>query len=143
MPGRRAGGAGGVEDRTVKRRYRYGAGFTLVEVVVCSFILAVLLLSLAGAFSSNLMTTVSSRNLTEGAAFLESTMQSLDAQGYDGLLAMNGNRIFDDPVPANASFAVDLSVWESAVDLLQVRAVLTDLRTNRELVRVVTRRSRR
>lgn len=124
-------------------RRRSTSGFTIVEVVVCSFILSVLLLSLAGAFSSNLMTTVSSRNLTEGAAFLESTLQSLAGQGYDALLAMNGNRIYDDPVPANAGFAVDLSVWETTVDLLQVRAVLMDLRSNREVVRVVTRRSRR
>jgi len=119
------------------------SGFTLVEVIVSAFILSILFLSLAGAFSSNLMAVSTAKDLTNAAAFMESTMQSFSAQPYDNMLAMNGNQFFDNTDAIDSKYSINLAVFTSSVDLLQIRAVLMDLRTNQEIARVVTFRSKR
>lgn len=118
-------------------------GFTIIEVMVSSFIVAILFLAMTGAFSSNLMSMTVSKKMTQASMFLETTMESLSAQDYDSLLTMNGNRFFDQVTAAGSNYAVDLAVFTTGIELLQIRASLVDLRNNQEMARVITHRSRR
>jgi prepilin-type N-terminal cleavage/methylation domain-containing protein len=121
---------------------RTRAGFTLLEVVISSAILSVSLLAATAAFSSNRLAVNQAKRLTTGTIFLETVMEDVTAQDYDNLLALNGNRILDGPALARSEFAVDLTVFNTAVDLIQVTAALTDLDSGRELGRVATMRRR-
>ncbi len=127
-----------------KRGHRQGrAGFTMVEVMVSAALLGILCMGLVGAFSSNFKAVSTSKNIVDGAAFLSTVMDSLEGQNYNALLAMNGNTFYDQAQVKDSRFRVDLTVSNVAVDLLMIRAVLTDLRANHELSRVVTYRSKR
>lgn len=125
------------------RRIRTQSGFSLVEVVVSAFILATLFLSLACAFNSNLIAVDMAKDMTKATTFMENTLQSLSAQTYENLLAMNGNQFWDQPLAADSRYTIQLAVFNASPDLLQIRAVMTDMRTNMELARVVTHRSKR
>ena len=118
-------------------------GFTLLEVMVSGALLGILCMGLVGAFSSNFKAVSKSKTIVDGAAFLSTVMDSLEGQNFNALLAMNGNTFYDQANVKDSRFKVDLTVSNVAVDLLMIRAVLTDLRAGHELSRVVTYRSRR
>ncbi len=118
-------------------------GFTLLEVMVSGALLGILCMGLVGAFSSNFKAVSKSKTIVDGAAFLSTVMDSLEGQNFNALLAMNGNTFYDQANVKDSRFRVDLTVSSVAVDLLMIRAVLTDLGANHELSRVVTYRSRR
>jgi len=118
-------------------------GFTIAEVMVSSFIVALLFLAISTSFSTSLLSSSKSKIMTEASVFLETVMENLAAQGYDNLLAMNGNRFFDNANANAANYAVDLIVFSADISLLQMRASLIDLRTNQELAAIVTHRSTR
>lgn len=118
-------------------------GLSLIEVMVCSCVVAILFLALSGAFSSNLMSISKSQKMIQGSVFLETTLESLEAQSFDGLLALNGNRFFDRATANASTYAVDLDVFFSGVDLLQMRATLVELNTNQEVAHIGCLRSQR
>ena len=118
-------------------------GLTLLEMSIAMGILSVILAGVAMGFGASLKAVNSARRVTGGAQYLESVMQNLAAQPYANLQAMNGNQFFDQPLLADSNFTVDLTTFETEVDLLQIEATLSDRRTNRELGTVTTLRTRR
>lgn len=124
-------------------RCAQNAGFTLVEVTISAVVLAFLMMASSSAFVGNLRGVSESRRTAEAAVFLETTFENLAAQPYDNLLALNGNRVFDGLSAGTSDFALDLAAFQSDVDLIQVTAVLVDLRSGREVSRSVMLRSNR
>lgn len=118
-------------------------GLTLVEVCVSTIVLAVLFLGLAMTIRTNLFAVGSAERMARATLFLETTMESLSAQPFDNLLVMNGDRLFDAADEGASNYAADLAVFPAAVDMLQLRVVLSDLQRGREIARVTTFRSRR
>ena len=105
--------------------------------------IAVVVLGAARAFSSSLSAVGHAQRTTDAAIFLETTMEDISAQPYANLLTLNGNLVYDRTDAADSDYSVALDVFLAEVDLLQVRAVLTDLRTNAEMGRVIAWRTRR
>ena len=125
-------------------RQRSGArGFTLVESVLSTLVLAIAVLAVGSAFSSGLHATKYARELTHATWFLEETMASLDEQEYDNLLAMDGNVFIGAPNTLSAGFSISLVVSQFDVDIVQLVAVLNDRHNGREMTRVASYRSRR
>jgi prepilin-type N-terminal cleavage/methylation domain-containing protein len=122
---------------------RKADGFTLIEVLAAAAIMAILFLALAGAFSSNLMAVSMAKNMTQASMFLETVMENLSVQPYENLLVMNGNQFFSQTNANDSRYIITLTVFPAAVDLLQIRATLTDTLNNMEVGRVITHRSRR
>ena len=129
--------------RETLRRKGSRAGLSALEVTIAMTIVSTILLASAKAFSTNFTAVNTAQSMTRGAVFLETVMEDLSVQPYENLAAFNGNRIYDGATAQRSSYAVDLTVFLAAVDLQQVQAVLTDLRTNREIARLTTLRSRR
>jgi hypothetical protein len=130
--------------RRGKPRRRGGnAGLTVVEVALAFTIVCTVLMASAGAFSSGLMAVRNAQSRSRGTVFLETVMEDLAAQPYDGLLAFNGNTIYDGPTAVRSNYSVDVTAFLAAVDLIQVQAVLKNVRTNKEISRVSTLRTRR
>jgi Tfp pilus assembly protein PilV len=125
------------------RRTRGNSGLTVLEVTIAFTIVSTVLLASGGAFSSTINATRNAQSRSRGSVFLDTVMEDLAAQSYDGLLAFNGNKIYDGPTAARSNYSVDITTFLSAVDLIQVQAVLKELRTNRELGRVTSLRTRR
>ncbi len=115
----------------------------MIEVSVSMMIVVTLLLASAGAFTSSLKTTGQARRTTDAGVFLETTLEDISAQPFPNLLALNGNQIFDVTNANDSNFRVDLTVFQVELNLLQVRAVITDLRTRRVVGRLSTQRSNR
>lgn len=124
--------------RSVNRR----SGFTLLEVVVSSVVLAIALMTATAAFSSNLIATEEAKRLTDGGLFLETVTEDVLAQDFDNLLALNGNQILDGANLASSEYRVDLTVFLAGIDLIQIQAVLTDLQSDHEIGRMGTLRRR-
>ncbi|MCB9916752.1 MAG: hypothetical protein H6828_16650 [Planctomycetes bacterium] len=118
-------------------------GLTLLEVTLAMGVLSVLLMGITAGFSIDLGSLGRAKRLTAGTALLQTVVEDLSAQSYDNLLALNGDQFFDGADADSSEYSVTLATFEADVDLLQVRAVLTDLDTGRELGRIVTQRSRR
>jgi Tfp pilus assembly protein PilV len=125
------------------RRPQGRAGLTVLEVTIAFSIVCTVLMASAGAFSSSYMAVRNAQSRSRGTVFAETVMEDLAAQPYDSLLAFSGNRMYDGPTVARSNYSVDLTVFLTAVDLLQVQAVLKDVRTNREIGRLTTLRTRR
>ena len=106
-------------------------------------IVATVLLAAARAFSSSLGAVGQARDTTNAAIFLEPTLEDVTTQPYDNLLSLNGNRLFDGTDAGDSQFAIDRAVFLTEVDLVQMRAVVGDLRTGDEIGRATTLRSRR
>lgn len=128
--------------QTVRRAGRR-AGISVIEVTIAVSVACTVLLATAGAFASSLTAVHSSQRTSQATVFLETVMEDLSAQTYDNLPAFNGNRIYDQGTANRSNYAVDLTVFLASIDLQQVRARLVDLRTNREIGRLTTFRSRR
>ena len=122
---------------------RGGAGLTLIEISLSIVVATTVLLGAARAFSASLSAVGQAKDTTDAALFLESVLEDIAAQPYDNLLPLNGDRVFNRTDADDSRFAVDVTVFPSAIDLLQLRAVVSDLRTNREVGRVTTFRCRR
>lgn len=115
----------------------------MLEVTIALTIVSTLLMASAGAFLSSISAVNAAQRRSVATVFLATVMEDLSAQTYADLPTFNGNRIYDKPTAAASNYAVDLTVFLTAVDLQQVQAVLTDLRTNREVGRLTTLRARR
>lgn len=124
-----------------ENRGRSRVGLTLLEVTLAMAVVSVVLLGAAAAFSGNLRAVDQATRMTSGTVLLETVLEDLSAQSFEATLALNGNQFFDGPDAASSEFGVDLTVFQAEVDLLQIRAVLTDLQTGREVGRVTTLRS--
>ena len=122
---------------------RARSGFTVLEVTIAMAITSTVLLASAASFLSSMSAVHSAERTSRGAVFAETVMEDLDAQPYANLLAFNGNRIYDQATAGASHFAADLTVFTTSVNLLQLRAAVTDLRTGRELVRLTTLRALR
>jgi hypothetical protein len=116
---------------------------TVLEVSIAMTIVASVLVATVGAFGTSLSAVDDAERRNRAAIFLQTVMEDLSAQTFDGLPAFNGSQVFDESTLVASNFTVDLSVFTPSVDLLQVDAVLTDRRTGREAGRVTTLRSRR
>lgn len=125
------------------RRRRTRLGLTLVEVSVAMVVVVTFMISTAYAFSGTLGGMHRARSLTDATAFLESVMENVAAQGYDNLLAMNGNVFFDGEDEDDSRYSATLTAFQAQVDLIQVRVRLTDLATGQIPATVTTLRSRR
>lgn len=119
------------------------SGLTLLEVTIAMSITATVLLASAGAFSSSLTSVNAAQRVSRGAMFARTVMEDLAAQPYANLTAFNGNTIYDQANASDSKYSINLSVFAASVDLLQVRAILTDLHTGRELCRLTTLRANR
>lgn len=115
----------------------------MLEITIAMTVVTTVLLASAGAFGSSLSGVKNARRTSRASLFLQTVMEDLSAQSYDNLLAFNGNRIYDVTNAANSNFAVDLSVFVTAVDLERIDASVVDLRTSREIGRVTTMRAKR
>ena len=119
------------------------AGITVLEATIALSVVSTVLIASAGAFSSSLSSVTSSQRRTRGTVFLQTVMENLGAQPYDNLLSFNGNRVYDQNTLAVSNYYVDVTVFNAATDLEQVQTVLRDKRTDREIGRVTTLRSKR
>jgi prepilin-type N-terminal cleavage/methylation domain-containing protein len=117
------------------------SGLTLIEISVSIVVICVFLLACATALTSSLSAARGAVETTDGAIFLEATMEDLSAQAYSDLLSLNGNRIFDGTSASDSRYAVDLAVFLSEANLIQVQADLVDLRSNARVGGVTTLRS--
>lgn len=118
-------------------------GLTLVEACLATLVVAIVMLISTNAISASMKAVGQARTNTRAAIFLETVMEDVSAQPYENLLALNGNQIIDEDDLASSHYSVDLTVFLAEVDLLQVDAVLTDLRTNKPMGRLTTLRSNR
>lgn len=118
-------------------------GFSLLEVLLATVLMAVALSAIAGSFTGSVHATSKSRELSQATRFVREVMASVDQQPYSDLLALNGDVYYDPPNQTIARFSVDLSVAVADIGLLELSAVLRDHRTGTELSRVVTHRSAR
>lgn len=125
------------------RTMRKAAGLTVLEVTIALTIVSTVLVASAGAFMSSVSSVRTAQRRSIATVFLQTVMEDLAAQPYDNLLAFNGNTIYDQPTVPKSNYAVNVTVFVAAVDIQQVQCVMTDLRTNREIGRVTTMRSRR
>lgn len=129
--------------RAHERRRASQAGLSIVEVMITLVIVGTVLAGVSGAFLANFSSMRTADGISSGTVFLETVMESLSAQDYADLPVFHGDRIFDAVDEEHSRFAVELTVFESEVDLLQIRAVLRDLDSGRELGRLTTFRSAR
>ncbi len=119
------------------------AGLGLVEVTIAIAVLLTGLMATARTLASSITAVNAAQRTSQAALFLETVMEDVAAQPYANLLALDGNHLIDGADADASNFAVDLNVFQSAADLIQVDAVLTDVRSGRETGRVTTLRSRR
>ncbi len=127
--------------RCCRRRRRLG--FTVLEVTIALLIVSTVLVSLTGAFLTSAQAVHSAKGSSRGTVFLQSVMEDLAAQPYDALPSFNGNRIFDKDTRQASNWSVDLSVFQTGVDLEQLDATLVDLHTARVIAQLSTLRSKR
>lgn len=133
-----------MRTRLVSRARRTSrAGLSIVEVTIALAIVTTVLSASSGALLTNFAAVRTADGLSSGSLFMETVLEDLSAQPYEDLLTFDGNRVFDQETEERSRFAVTLSIFESEVGLLQISALLTDLRRDRELGRVVTFRSSR
>jgi Tfp pilus assembly protein PilV len=114
---------------------------TVLEVTVAMAVTAVIVLGSTAAFMGSLTSVNTSERLGRAAAFAETVLEDLSAQPYDQLLTFNGNTMYDQDKLADSDFEVELTVFVAEVNLIQVSAVLNDLRSGRELGSFTTLRT--
>lgn len=115
---------------------------SVLEVTIAIAIVSMILLSSASAFLGSLRGARQARDTSSGALFLQTVMEDLAAQPWASLTTFNGDQIYDQTTPARSNYRVDLSVFLASVDLVQIRAIVRDARTNREIGRLTTLRDR-
>ncbi len=112
------------------------AGPSLVELIIAAGIIAVLMLASAAAMGESVDSTNMSRDLTQGALFLETVQEDLTAVASADILTLNGQQIFSNDDQATARFRVDITTFMAAIDLAQVRLTLVDQVTGRNVATV-------
>jgi len=112
-------------------------------VTIALAITASVLLASAASFLASIAAVSSAERTSRGAVFAQTVMEDLAAQPYENLLTFNGNRIYDEATAGASRYAVDLTVFTTTVNLIQIRAAVTDLKTGRELTRLSTLRTLR
>ena len=85
----------------------------------------VALLASAGAFASSIDNVEASKRLTEAAVFAETVLEDLTAQEYTNLLSLDGNEFFDAADEASSNYRAELTVFQAAVGLRQIRLPIT------------------
>jgi Tfp pilus assembly protein PilV len=125
------------------RARRSAAGLGLVEVTIAIAVLVTGLMATARALASSITAVNEAQRTNRAAMFLETVMEDVVAQPYANLLALDGNQLTDATTADTSNFRVGMTVFQAAADLIQVDAVLTDLRSGREVGRVTTLRARR
>lgn len=116
---------------------------TLLEVAIAAVIVATIMVVSNAAFLSSFNATSQAEDQRGVARLLDTTLENLRAQSYDTLLALNGNIIFDGDGPNDSRAAVRIETFQADVDLIQIRAIATDVSTGREIGRVISQRSAR
>ena len=101
----------------------------MIELVIASGIIAVLLLASAAAMGENVESSEASKRLVRGAVFLESVQEDLASLSTSELLAMNGQRIYSTDSWNDAKFRVEVTCFNSSVQLLQLELRLVDQTT--------------
>ncbi|MBI5361891.1 MAG: hypothetical protein HZA53_01850 [Planctomycetes bacterium] len=129
---------GGRVVSTTRRKAR--TGITVLEVTISIAILSMFLLGSAAAYVGVLRGAKDARRTSRAGVYLASVMEDLAAEPYDNLAGLNGSTFHDQPTVQGSAFVVELSVFPAAVNLLQLRAIVKDPNSNRELARVVTLR---
>ena len=119
------------------------AGLTILETTIAMAILFTALLASAQTMATSIAAVNDAERMNRAAIFLETVMEDLAAQPFGNLLAFDGNRLNERDTAAASLYAIDLTVFQAAVDLVQIQAVLRDQRTGRELGRATTQRCRR
>jgi len=119
------------------------AGLSLVEVTIALAILFTGLMATARTLATSVTVVNDAKRMNTAAVFLETVMEDVAAQPYVNLLALDGNDITDGDDVASSNYSAELTVFQAAADLIQIEAVLTDLRAGREIGRVTTLRARR
>ncbi len=125
------------------RARRSVAGLGLVEVTIAIAVLLTGLMATAHTLASSIHAVNEAQRTNRAAMFLGTVMEDVAAQPYANLLALDGNQLLDGPNVDRSNFTVGLTAFQSAADLIQVDAVLMDLRSGRETGRVTTLRARR
>ena len=93
------------------------------------------------SMGENVESSNAAKRMTSGAVFLESVQEDLAALNASGLLAMNGQAVYDIDDWQNAAFQCDITVFNVSTSLLQVELTLIDRATTRPLATVHTLRS--
>lgn len=101
----------------------------------------VALLASAGAFASSIDNVESSKKITEAAVFAETILEDISAQEFEDLLNLDGNEFYDAGDEDSSSYAAEVTVFQAAVGLRQIRLVIRDIQSGRELGRLTTQRS--
>lgn len=115
-------------------------GFTLIESLIGTVLLAITFLAVAGVFGSNISSIDAAKRTTRGALFADEIMNSLNAQSSSALLAMNGNTFYDNAKTERARFRAVLTVEQTTATLLTVRLDLYGLRSNEASLQLLTYR---
>jgi hypothetical protein len=116
---------------------------TLLEVAIAAVIVASIMVVSNAAFLSSFSATERAQDLRSVGLLLGTVMEDVAAQPYDNLLSLNGNQVFNGANAASSRVRVTIETFQSEVDLIQVRAVATELDSGREVGRVVSLRSAR
>jgi hypothetical protein len=117
------------------------SGLTLVEITISLMLLMALLMSSVSAFTASIKAGAQAARITRGVFYLETVTENISALSLTEMLALNGNRIFDNPLANDSNYSADISVFQVGVDQVQLRIQLIDLRTGYELGRINTLRS--
>lgn len=118
-------------------------GMTLLEVAIAAVIVATIMVVSNAAFLSSFNATEQAQDQRGVARLLDTTLENLRAQPYGTLLALNGNIVYDGEGPSDSRAAVRIETFLADVNLVQIRAIATDVATGQEIGRVVAQRSAR
>jgi Tfp pilus assembly protein PilV len=116
---------------------------TLLEVMVTLALLTTGLLAAAGSFSTSLSSSKSAQRQSEATVFLATVMENLGAQQYGGLLAFNGDQLFDGSDLAHSRYIADLAVFQADLGLMQINVTVRDRDSGAEVTRLVMLRAER
>lgn len=119
------------------------AGLTVIEIMITLALVTTGLLAAAGSFSTSLTSVQAAQQQSEAGVFLATVLENLRAQPFGGLLAFNGDRLFDGPDQAHSRYVADLTVFQAGVGLVQIDVRIAELDSGRELTRVATLRADR
>ena len=96
----------------------------------------------AGMMGSRYMDVESLKRSSKVDQLLARALDGISAYSFDAISEMDGHSILEKPTAEDSDYRVDLAVTPSSDGLLQIRAILLDNRTSREVMRVVTWRGR-
>ncbi len=126
-----------------KQRCESGRGRrVLSEVLFSSLLFSAILAFGAGMCGARHIDTGSWRQAARANHLVDEAMDALAAYSFEAVSRLDGSCIHDHATAAASDYRVDLAVTPAAEGLLQIKAVLLDNRTSREITRFVTWRGR-